>query len=81
MLTMTQVNSIREMFFEKGMNYAQIARVTGCDVKTIKKYMFKDDFKQPEPKIRIKRCSKLDKKDCAACPHLERCIVKEQKRS
>ena len=26
---MAQVNSIREMFFEKGMNYADIARVTG----------------------------------------------------
>jgi len=25
--------------------------------------------------------AKFDKKDCAACPHLERCIVKEQKRS
>ena len=60
MLTMAQVNSIREMFFEKGMNYAQIARATDCDVKTIKKYIFKDDFNQPEPKIRNKRCSKLD---------------------
>ena len=60
MLTMAQVNSIREMFFEKGMNYAQIAKVTGNDVKTIKKYILKDDFNQPEPKIRKIRCSKLD---------------------
>jgi len=61
MLTMAQVNSIREMFFEKGMNYAQISRTTGCDVKTIKKYIFKDDFNQPGPKICNKRCSKLDR--------------------
>jgi len=29
MLTMAKVNCIREIFFEKGMNYAEIARATG----------------------------------------------------
>jgi len=28
MLTMAQINCIREMYFEKGMNYASIARVS-----------------------------------------------------
>jgi transposase len=60
MLTMAQVNSIREMFFEKGMTYAQLARVTGYDVKTIKRYILKNDFNQPETKKGNKRCSKLD---------------------
>jgi DNA-binding CsgD family transcriptional regulator len=45
MLTMAQVNCIREMFFEKGMNYASIARITGHDVKTVKKYINMKDFK------------------------------------
>ena len=32
---MAQINCIREMYFEKGMNYASIARATGHDVKTV----------------------------------------------
>lgn len=32
------------MFFEKGLNYAEIAKETGNDVKTIKKYIEQDDF-------------------------------------
>ena len=36
---MTQVNCIREMYFEKGMNYAEISKATGFDVKTVKKYI------------------------------------------
>ncbi len=47
---MAQVNSIREMFFEKGMNYADIARVTGHDVKTVKKYIYMENFNEPLPK-------------------------------
>jgi DNA-binding CsgD family transcriptional regulator len=46
MLTMAQVDSIREMFFEKGMSYAEIARTTGHDVKTVKKYIAMDDFNE-----------------------------------
>lgn len=30
---MAQVNCIRELFFEKGMNYADIARATGHNVE------------------------------------------------
>ncbi|NMD43073.1 MAG: hypothetical protein GYA86_07170 [Firmicutes bacterium] len=43
---MAQVDSIREMFFEKGMSYAEIARTTGHDVKTVKKYIAMDDFNE-----------------------------------
>ena len=67
MLTMAQVNRIRELFFEKGLKYAEISRVTGFDVKTVKKYIDMDDFNQA-PKVRKPRPSKLDpyKKDIDA---------------
>lgn len=58
---MAQVNCIREMFFEKGMNYASISRITGHDVKTVKKYINMKDFNQPVPKPPKIRGSKLDK--------------------
>ena len=38
MLTMAQINSIRQLFFEKGLGYAEIARTTGFEM---------DDFNQP----------------------------------
>jgi len=58
---MAQINSIRQLFFEKGLGYAEIARVTGFDVKTVKKYVHMEDFNQPLPKPRQIRGSKLDK--------------------
>ena len=57
---MAHINFIREMFFEKGMNYSDISRATGHDVKSIKKYLEKDDFNYPPPKEKKKRPSKLD---------------------
>jgi len=57
---MAQVDSIREMFFEKGMTYARIADETGFDVKTIKKYINMDDFNRPTPEVRSEKPSKLD---------------------
>lgn len=59
MLTMTKINYIRKMFFEKSINYAEIARTTGFDVKTVKKYIFQENFNKvfkPKPMC----CSKLD---------------------
>ena len=47
---MARINCIREMFFEKGMNYASIARTTRHDVKTVKKYVHQKDFNLPPPK-------------------------------
>jgi transposase len=58
---MAQIDSIRQLFFEKGLGYAEIARVTGFDVKTVKKYVHMEDFNQPLPKPRQIRGSKLDK--------------------
>ena len=56
---MAQVNYIREMYYEKGMNYAEISRATGHDAKTIKKYIDKANFNTP-PKPPKKLGSKLD---------------------
>jgi transposase len=57
---MAKINSIREMFFEKGKSYADIAKATGHDVKTVKKYIFKDDFNPELPEVKKRRSSKLD---------------------
>ncbi len=56
---MAQVNRIRELFFEKGLKYAEISRATGFDVKTVKKYIDMEDF-NPKPKAQPPRPSKLD---------------------
>ncbi|UMZ72532.1 hypothetical protein [Natranaerofaba carboxydovora] len=56
---MAQVNYIREMYYEKGMSYAEISRATGHDAKTIKKYINKANFNTP-PKPPKKLGSKLD---------------------
>ena len=62
---MAQVNSIREMFFEKGLNYSEIARATGRDVKTIKQYIHRNNFNEKASQKKELRPSKLDiyKKD------------------
>lgn len=58
---MAQVNRIRELFFEKGLNYAEVSRVTGSDVKTVKKYIHQEDFNPPPPEVLGNRVSKLDR--------------------
>ena len=44
MLTMTNVNDIRKLFFEEGKTISAIERQTGFDRKTIRGYVEKDDF-------------------------------------
>lgn len=45
MLTITQVNYIRELYFlEK--NYTDICKMTGKNYRTVKKYIEKDDFNE-----------------------------------
>lgn len=52
MLTMTQVKNIRKMYFEEGKNISQIARETGFDRKTVKRYLDKDDWNKDLPKVK-----------------------------
>jgi len=51
MLTMTQIKDIRKMYFEEGKNISQIARETGYDRKTVRRYLEKDDWNKELPKI------------------------------
>ncbi|SHN08191.1 hypothetical protein SAMN04515650_1341, partial [Halanaerobium congolense] len=60
-LAMTDINDIKELYFKKGLNVAEIMRKTGYDRKTINKYLDMTDFNLVlEPAVRSKRGSKLD---------------------
>lgn len=61
MLTMTQKNHIRKMFFEQGMNISEIASEAKNDRKTIRKYLEEDDWSQKPINTPVnKNKSKLD---------------------
>ena len=49
MFSMDQIKIIREMYNKQGMNISEIARETGYDWKTVRKYIDKDDFNEPIP--------------------------------
>lgn len=55
---MANTNDIRSKFFDEGKNLSRIARETGHDRKTIRKYITKEDWNE-KPKRDI-RSSKLD---------------------
>ncbi len=44
MLTITQVNYIRELYFREGKTYSEICTMTGKNYRTIKKYVDMNDF-------------------------------------
>ncbi len=52
MLTMTQIQDIRKMYFEEGRNISQIARETGHDRKTVREYLNKENWNKELPKVR-----------------------------
>jgi transposase len=58
MLDMPQIDDIRRLYSE-GCNISEIARITGYDRKTVKKYLDMDDFSPQVPKSKS-RPSKLD---------------------
>lgn len=41
---MTQINYIRNLYYNEGKSKAEISRITKVDVKTIRKYIEKEDF-------------------------------------
>ena len=59
---MDKIHNIRELFYEQGLNVAEIARKTNYDRKTIVKYIDKIDFSlmPPRPANQKKFCPKLD---------------------
>ncbi|MBM7562824.1 hypothetical protein [Fusibacter tunisiensis] len=58
MLTITQVNYIRELFFLEGKTYSKINKMTGKNYRIIVKYVGMDDFNQKQHKA--KRPNKSD---------------------
>lgn len=58
MLTITQVNYIRELFFMEGKTYSEICKMTGKNYRTIKKYVEIEDFNRKQHKA--KRPNKSD---------------------
>lgn len=61
MLAMDMQHHIRRLFYEQGLNLSQIARETGRDWKTVKKYVDKVDFNDPDPMPAPRcLCPKLD---------------------
>ena len=58
-LDMPQIDDIRRLWSE-GRDVSEIARVTGHDRKTVRKYLQVDDFSPEAPAPRAKGPSKLD---------------------
>jgi len=56
---MEHIYHIRYEYFEKGKSIREIAKSTGHDRETIKKYLEQEDFSLPKPVVR-KRISKTD---------------------
>jgi len=57
---MAKINSIRSKYFNEGKRIVEIARETETDVKTVKKYILKDDFNTQPPQAKKAVKSKLD---------------------
>ncbi len=57
---MAKINSIRSKYFNEGKRIVEIARETKTDVKTVKKYILKDDFNTQPPQTKKTVKSKLD---------------------
>ena len=60
MLTISQIVEIRELYYKKGMNLAQIASQLNCDWRTVRKYVDMEDFSPKSPVPRRPSPSKLD---------------------
>lgn len=52
MLTIIQVNYIRELYYCEGKNYTDIVKMTGKNYRTIKKYIEMEDFNEKTHKAK-----------------------------
>ncbi len=73
MLTMSQVNSIKDLHV-CGCRISEISKKTGIDPKTIRKYLAKDDF-SPTPPVKQNRPSLLDPYK----PIIDSCLEEDKK--
>ena len=62
MFTMDQVHTIRELYYNQGLNLKEIAEKLNCDWRTVKKYVDQEDFNPPKPvpESEVVHESKLD---------------------
>ncbi len=74
MLTITQVNYIRELYFLEGKNYSEICKMTQKNYRTVKKYVEMDDFNEQHHKA--KRPNKSD----ILRPIIKKWILEDQSR-
>lgn len=59
MLTMEQIHDIRKKYFDEGLSIRQIAKQTGYDRSTIKKYVSQEDF-SPQVPMKPRRRGKTE---------------------
>ena len=55
MYTMDQIHRIRELYFGQGKNLTEIAEIMGCDWRTVRKYVDKEDFSPKAPEAETGR--------------------------
>jgi transposase len=46
---MDQIHRIRQLYFEQGLNFAEIAATMNLDWRTVRKYVDMEDFNLPAP--------------------------------
>ena len=63
MFSMDQVHTIRELYYNQGLTMTEIAEKVGCNWKTVRKYIDKEDFSPPKPipESEVVHESKLDR--------------------
>ncbi len=74
MLTITQINYIRELYYLKGKTYSEISKMTEKNYRTVKKYIEMDDFNEQHHKA--KRPNKSD----ALRPIIRKWLLEDQAR-
>ena len=60
MFTMDQVHTIRDLYYNQGLNLTEVAEKMGCDWRTVRKYVDQEDFSAPAPVCETVHESKLD---------------------
>ena len=59
---MDQVHTIRDLYYNQGLNLTEIAGKLGCNWRTVRKYVDQEDFSPPKPmpESEVVHESKLD---------------------
>ena len=57
---MDQVHTIRDLYYNQGLNLTEVAKKLGCDWRTVRKYVDQEDFSPPAPVSETAHESKLD---------------------